>query len=389
MRIGVVTESFLPQVGGLEWKVHYLATQYVKAGHEVVVFAGRPTYVLGNPPLPVEPAYRLVRCSYSMPGFGKLSIGFHLMRRAVLAYHRRTPLDVLHCHHAGGPTRVGAAVKQATGLPVVATTCGKDVQVMPELGYGDRLNARLDRIVRSNMRQIDVVGSISSAVRADLEGLSPEAEIVDIPNGVLWDDFQSGYERRLRNRLGLGDEAILVLSVGRNHPKKGYPLGLRAFAKAATGRPAVHYAFAGRGLAELEPLVDELGLRDRVHLVGQVPMTEMPDAYRSADIFFNPSFIEGFAQVNAQAMACGLPLVITDAPGNVDAGEGGGALIARSGDVDAMAAALGQLMDDPAARMSLAKASHAASQRYSWARIAQEYLEIMARLVRDSAGARA
>lgn len=387
MRIGLVAGSFLPTVGGLEWKVHYLATEYVRHGHDVIVFANRPRRSFKPVAIPVEPEYAVVRVGIPIPGIERFGVACVLYRRAILRAHAQRPFDVLHCHHLGPPTRYGVSVKRVAGVPVVATTCGADVQLMPEIGYGHRLDRRIDRITRQNLREIDVVGSISSAVRADLESMNPTARIVDIPNGVQWDDFQTGPSRLLRERLGIADDAVLVLSVGRNHVKKGYAHGIRAFARISSRFPQARYALVGRETTQLAGLVDELAMGGRVFLVKQAPMTEMPHIYHSADVFFNPSLVEGFAQVNAQALACGLPCVITDAPGNRDAGDHGGALIARSADEASMAEALAQLVGDPEARRRLGEAAHTASRRYSWRYIAEQYLAIFEELAGDGRGA--
>jgi len=374
MRIALISGTFLPVVGGVEWKVHYLASEYIKRGHEATVFTTRPEVTFKPIPLPVHAEYEVVRCGIPLPGMGRLGVTEWLMRRAVLKHHARRPWDVLHCHHLGFPTRVGLGVKRRTGLPVVATTCGQDVQTVPELGYGDRLDPRLDRLARQNVRGVDIVGSISSAVRADLESLGTTARIVDIPNGVPWDEFQGGPSTWLRDRLGLDAQGVLVLSVGRNHVKKGYEGGLRAFARVPARFKDAHYVLVGRNTSALEPVVRELALQGRVHLMEQVPFKDIPQVFHSADVFFNPSLVEGFAQVNAQALACGLPCVLTDAPGNRDAGDHGGALVAKAGDVGSMAEALADLIADPARRRRLGQEAHRASMRYAWRQIADEYL---------------
>lgn len=66
-RIGPVCSSFLPATGGMEWKVHQLATEYSKRGHEVTVFAGRPRLTLRPIELPLTPTYEVVRCGVPLP----------------------------------------------------------------------------------------------------------------------------------------------------------------------------------------------------------------------------------------------------------------------------------------------------------------------------------
>jgi glycosyltransferase involved in cell wall biosynthesis len=383
MNIALVTQSFLPIVGGLEWKVHYLATEYTHYGHSVTVFACHPHGKYRHRSLGIVPSYNIVRCCYNFPACSRLGIDRVLFFRAIIGQHRKSPFDVLHCHPLGDPTRYGMAIKKKTGIPVVTTTCGADVQVVPELNYGYRLKPRYDRMIRESLQVIDVVGSISSSVRKDIESLRPAAEIVDIPNGVDWDAFQVPKSALLHTRLGISPDAIIILSVGRNHIKKGYEYGIKAFARLAERFSNVYYAIVGSGTSSLAALAAALNITDRVKLVGQVPMAEMPHIYHSADIFYNPSLAEGFAQVNAQALASGLPCVLTDAPGNRDAGDYGGALIAQSGDIESMIDKLEVLITNPARRNNLAREAHTASRRYAWKTIAGEYLNIFQRLVHN------
>lgn len=383
MRIAVVTPAFLPQVGGLEWKVHYLSTLYVQRGHGVVVFTGRPRMSLGPVPIPVTPVYRLVRCSQPIPGIERLNLTTALYRRAILKEHRQAPFDILHCHHLGAGTSYGVAVKAATGLPVVSTTCGSDVLSVPEIGFGERLQPRFDRQVRCNARRVDVIGSISSAIREELEHIGASARIVDIPNGVDWEAFQRGPSRMLRERLGLECGETIVLSVGRHQPVKGYEHGIRAFQQVADRFPNSVYVLVGRGVTALDPLVQELGLAGRVHLIEQMAAADLPEVFHSADVFFSPSVMEGFPQVAAQALASGLPCVLTDAPGNRDAAAGGGAIVARSADPASMAGALAVLLGDAAARRDLGCAAHAAGRRYDWRCIADAYLTLFEQLVQS------
>jgi glycosyltransferase involved in cell wall biosynthesis len=372
----MVSASFLPLTGGMEWKVHHLATEYGKRGHDVTVFTCRAPRAMKTTPLPAAPDYRVIRCSFQFPGIDRIRLSEFLFRRAILGHHRLQPFDVLHCHHLGLPTRFGVTVKLLTGVPVVATTCGGDVMVLPEAEHGDRLKPRFDRIVRFNLKHVDVVGSINESIRADLEKMQPDVRIVDIPNGVPWDAFQIRPSRLLHQELGLDERAIIVLSVGRNRPVKGYAVGIQAFAQIATRFPDAVYVLVGKGMSTLLPQVSRSGLDNRIRLVEQVAFERIPTVFRSADLFFSPSFMEGFSQVNAQALASGLPCVFTDAPGNLDAGRCGGAIIARSGDSDSMATALAELLADESLRQRLGAEAHEAGKLLAWSRIAEEYLDI-------------
>lgn len=387
MRIAMVSATFLPSVGGVEWKVYYLAQEYALRGHEVAVFTMRPDRDLPEVPVSSPPRYHLVRAGYPIRGAGYLGLNGWLLIRSIVAAHRQKPFDVVHGHQLGNAATWCARVKERTGVPVVVTTSGDDVNVTPRECYGIRLIPRYDRMVRTNVRRVDVIGSVSRGIRAELEAIGTTARIVDIPNGVSWEEFQTGPSRLLRDKLRLGDETVVVLSVGRNFSLKRYDLGIEAFARVIKGadrsapgdqlsRVKAHYVLIGRELDSLRPLVDRLGVSSHVSFINQMPISELPAAYHSADIFLNPSESEGFAQVNAQALACGLPLVVTDAPGNVDAADHGGALVARCNDVASMAQCLQSLISNPDIRRELGAAAHRASRHYAWSHIAEQYLEV-------------
>jgi len=385
MRIGLLTGSFLPQVGGMEWKVHYLAAEYKSRGHDVTVFAPEMRASLQGAVMPVKPEYALIRAGREARGFGALGITGFLMRRAISRAHLARPFDILHCHHLGNPTSWGAQVRRRFNIPVVATTCGDDVFRIPELNYGVRINPRQDRLIRRNIRSIDVIGCISRSVREELVSLGATATLVNIPNGAPWEEFQMGPSRLIREKLNLSDDDLVVLSVGRNLNAKRYDLGIQAFAQMARRMPNVHYAIIGRDLDSLVRPIHELGMEQRIHLIGEVHISQVAHAMRSADVFFNPSMQEGFAQVNAQALACGLPLVITDAPGNVDAADHGGAVVARFNDVRSMSEKLMDVLGDAELRRRLAAEAGKAGRHYAWSRIAEQYLDIFSGLIRRAA----
>ena len=376
MHIAILTGSFLPQVGGLEWKVHHLATHYVRRGHSVVVLTTRPGLRPGPVAMPVTPNYRVIRAGWPLPGMGSTGLLRWFWKQAFFRENRRAGFDVVHSHHLGPPTAYALHFAERLDLPVVATTCGEDVMVLPEINRGLRLSPEFDRMIRDNLRRVRVVGAISRAIHQTLVEIGGAERIEDIPNGVDWDAFQIPHSDVLRARFGWGPETTVILSVGRNNVVKGYTQGLEAFARMAREHPAARYALVGRGVPELREHVDRLGIGERVGLIDQMPMAEIPGVFRSADIFFNPSLMEGFPQVSAQALASGLPCVITDCPGGVDAADHGGAVVTRRGDIQSMADALSRLLSDAPARQALGEQAHVAGRHYDWRTIGDRYLTI-------------
>lgn len=119
----------------------------------------------------------------------------------------------------------------------------------------------------------------------------------------------------LRRRLGLGEKHILLF-VGRLAPNKRLPVLVEALARLRARQPAVHAVVVGddgdvyRAEADLcRSRAAELGVAERLHLLGHVSDDELHAAYHAADVFVMPSLHEGFCIPVLEAMASGVPVV--------------------------------------------------------------------------------
>lgn len=137
----------------------------------------------------------------------------------------------------------------------------------------------------------------------------------------------------IRNSLGLKADDILLLSVGELNENKNHAEVIRAISKC--DNTDLHYAVAGKGdiKASLESLAKELNLEQRVHFLGFID--NMPDHYKAADLFVFPSKREGLPSAVMEAMASGLPCLVSNIRGCNDLiDENGGLLFDPSNDRD-------------------------------------------------------
>jgi glycosyltransferase involved in cell wall biosynthesis len=144
----------------------------------------------------------------------------------------------------------------------------------------------------------------------------PEERIRLLPLPVDTDTFTPDAPRAcLRKELGISD-GVLILFVGRVAPNKRLSVLIDALPlMQKPGRPA-HAVIVGDHADvyehEMQRCLDragELGVADRVHFRGQLPIERLQDAYRSADVLVMPSLHEGFCVPVVEAMASGLPVV--------------------------------------------------------------------------------
>jgi glycosyltransferase involved in cell wall biosynthesis len=151
---------------------------------------------------------------------------------------------------------------------------------------------------------------------------------------------------------------VELLTVGRIDPEKNPFLVLDTLAELERVRPGryrLRWAGVGPLAEQVQRRAEELGIEDRVTLLGYVPMPGLLEIYRSAHIFVHVSLTEGVPQVLVEALASGIPVVATDVGGVATGLSGGEAgLLVPPADRDALTRAVLRLTDDAALRAGFA-----------------------------------
>lgn len=199
--------------------------------------------------------------------------------------------------------------------------------------------------------------------------------VVLVPPGVDVDRFSpSGAEERMhtRRRFGVGPDATLVVSVSRLVPRKGMDVLIRAAAALAPSRPHLEVIIGGSGRdrGRLAKLVARTGAP--VRLVDRVDGDDLPALYGAADVFIMACRNrwlgleqEGFGIVFLEAAACAVPQIAGCSGGAAEAVEHGetGLVVEDPSSVAEVAAALAELVDDPAARQRMGRSARLRAER--------------------------
>jgi glycosyltransferase involved in cell wall biosynthesis len=202
-----------------------------------------------------------------------------------------------------------------------------------------------------------------------------------MPNPVDTDQFRPGSPAEvaeLRRKAEIPETAPVVVYTGRLAPEKNIPDLLHAFKLVLCRVPEALLVVVGDGplKADLESLAASLGLfRNEVRFIGSVPIAEVSQWLRLADVFALLSPSEGFSCSLAEAMAAGLPSVVCDIPANTQLVEPGvhGYLV-PAGDPAAAAEAMLPLLWDAALRKRLGEASRRKVQEnFAASHIAERY----------------
>lgn len=157
-----------------------------------------------------------------------------------------------------------------------------------------------------------------------------------------------------RAELGLKDIDVAFISMGDLISRKNYSVAIKALAKA--GNENAHYFICGRGLLEneLKELAKNCGVENRVHFLGF--RTDIKELLVAADAFLFTTLQEGLPRSMMEAMASGLPCVVSKIRGNVDLMENGtGGYLCSSTDVDAFAEAIKKITEDAELRKKMSE----------------------------------
>ena len=178
----------------------------------------------------------------------------------------------------------------------------------------------------------------------------------------------SGEREALRARYGIGAEKMVIVYSGKLIPRKD-PMGLLAAFAAMKQRSRASLLFLGDGVLrpELERFVNDNHVPD-VHFAGFVNQTEIPKLYAMSDVFVLPSEFDPRATVVNEAMASGLPIILTDRCGPVGdiARHGDNALVMKFGDRAALREHLDLLAANPELRQRMACRSREIIERWNY-----------------------
>ncbi|MBF4764752.1 glycosyltransferase family 4 protein [Nocardioides islandensis] len=414
MRIALLSYRSKPHCGGQGVYVRHLSRELVALGHDVEVFSGQPypdldpgvrltkvpSLDLYREPDPFRvPKPREFRDLVDVEEFLTMcTAGFPepktFGRRIARAMRGRVgDFDVVHDNQV---LAHGILDIEELGLPVVTTihhpiTVDRRLDLAAADGWRRRLAMRrwygFLRMQTKVARRARSILTASTASKRDMVadfGVDP-ARVRIIPLGVD-DGFRPPTGPRVPGRI--------LAMASADMPVKGIATLLEAFAKLRTEREDLELLLVTKPQAggRTEQLVDGLGIREHVRFVHGISDAQLVEVMGSAEIGCVPSLYEGFSLPTAELMACGTPLVVSDAGAipEVVGPDGLCADLVPPGDVGALAAAIAALLDDPGRRERYGAAGRArVEERFSWRAVAAATAaayqdEIDARLRRDA-----
>ncbi len=370
MNIGILC---YPSSGGSGVVATEMGAALARRGHEVHVVSYRA-------PFRHRPSeHRFHFHAVEMPSYPLFEYPSYGMAAActLAGIVERHDLDLLHVHYAyphAASAHLAREMTRRPGLRVVTTLHGTDITLV-------RQDESFASLTRFGIERSDAVTAVSAFLKSSTEAwLGCGRRIEVIPNFVD--------PERFRPRARRTPAAPVVVHVSNFRPVKRSLDAVRAFKLLRKRRPA-RLLLVGLGPEheEARHLASRLGLEDDVVFRGEVPDIER--VLSASDLLLSTSEFEGFGLAPLEAMSCGLPVVATLAGGISEVVvDGTTGRLVPVGDVDALAAAMDEVLGDRALAARYGAAGRArAEAEYNPAKILARYEALYERLLTNAAPA--
>jgi glycosyltransferase involved in cell wall biosynthesis len=306
------------------------------------------------------------------------------------ALSRATPdHDLVHIHelwHYPHYAAYHAALE--AGKPYVVTAHG---ELDPwALGH-KRLKKQvyMTAVQRRILQGAAALHAITVAEEKQIQGLGFVPPVAIIPNGICPETV---------NRLPTPDEFLIhhpdlvgkriILFLGRIHPKKGLDILAKAFGQIVQSRQDVCLVIAGPDEGGYRRQVEDMlkGARalDRTVFTGMLTGTEKLAAFSASSVFVLPSYSEGFSMAILEAMACGLPVIISHQCRFPEVAEAEAGLITGT-DAEQLQVALAHLMDHPEERREMGRRGRQmVIQKYTWDSVAAQVRQLYSTILQHN-----
>jgi glycosyltransferase involved in cell wall biosynthesis len=280
---------------------------------------------------------------------------------------RRVAPDVTHCLHVPTPVpaRHPLVVTVHDLIPlIVADVMPSELERSAYRFWNFRASGEADRLI-----------SGSNATKCDVMRFYPHTAGMISVIPLAADEFERTAPAAVPDEIA-GDGSPYLLSMGDTKPHKDLPTLLRAFEALHAARPGLRLLLVGREVpGYLRLALGDSPAAARASFTGRVSDGVLRSLYAGAEAFVFPSRYEGFGLPPLEAMACGAPVVCSDAASLPEV-VGEAALPFPARDAAAAVAQIERVLDDGELRASLVAAGRARAALFTWERTAAATLEV-------------
>jgi phosphatidylinositol alpha-mannosyltransferase len=360
MKIGIVTESYYPAVGGIPEHVFNFAGALRQRGHQVkIITTSYGEYA--DAPFNNENVIRLGRAFNFQKNGSQAHIAYgRKLGQSLREIFKLEKFEILHIHGPEQPVLPWLALLNSNTVNVGTFHATYD-RSLP-LGFFRPWSAWAVSKLHARI-------AVSQTAKASIARYFPGEDYYIVPNGIDVDRFARAKPLEVfQNRPN-------ILFVGNFVLRKGFVNLLEAFSLVKKAIPAVRLVAVGDGVLKKHyenKLADQIG--QDIIFTGRVSVAELPNYYASAQVYCTPATgRESFGIVNLEAMAAGAPIVASNIPGyNCVLAGTGAAIQVNPNDIRALANALLQVLQNPELARQMSQAGRRIVEKYRWSKVAEQ-----------------
>jgi 1,2-diacylglycerol 3-alpha-glucosyltransferase len=371
MNICMMTNTYLPHVGGVARSVSTFAQEYQRLGHEVLVVA--PEF--DGKPLPPRGEAMVERVP-SLRNFNGSEFSVRLPLATALSDRLDAfQADIMHAHHPFllGDTALRVAMNK--NVPIIFTHHTRYEDYTHYVPFSDTLREVAVEIPTHFANLCDGVIAPSESIARTIQKRGVKTPMTVIPTGIDVNAFATADGAAFRKKMRIAPDDIVVGHVGRLAQEKNLGFLAEAVARHLAASPKVRFLVVGDGpwRDELKQVFEEHEVADRLILAGKRTGRVLRESYRAMDVFAFASQSETQGMVIAEAMAAGVPVVALNASGvrEVVRDDVNGFMLPASSTPEQFAAALGRVTSNQELRARFSEGARGSAAEFSRERSAQ------------------
>jgi 1,2-diacylglycerol 3-alpha-glucosyltransferase len=318
MHIAHFSNTYHPVISGVVRSVSSFRAALTALGHNVFVFAQQSNDYEDEEPF----IFRYPAINLPLGGDAPAAIPISPCIDQLIPVLK---LNVIHAHHPILVGQVAANKAAELDLPLVFTFHSQYsvyTQYFPvsQMTIQDFLKDTVENYVRDYLKKCQHIVVPSDSMHHILaQTYGVENRTTVIPTGINLKPYRQADGETVRYKHGWENDIVLI-SAGRLAPEKNWETLIKAAARVMPRHPELRLVLIGDGPEKeaLGKLAKKLEIADRVEFIGKIPFEEVPDYLKAADFFGFASVTETQGLVTMEAMACGLPVVATNATGTRD-----------------------------------------------------------------------
>lgn len=320
LTIAMFTNNYLPFIGGVPISIHRYAATLRNLGHRVIIFA--PEYPSGNGIY--EDVVRCPLLRYSESGNFKFAIA-NIFSQFIDKEFSEYSFDIVHLHHPFWMGNKGLSLAVKNRIPAVLTYHTRLEKYSENLPFGRLFfkNYLSHKMIKRFAQRCDGVIAPTQSAKEYLENVGVSRLKLVMPTGIDLDSFKNLDREKVKETRSMfvNDDEILLCSVFRLSPEKNAEFlidGLKIVAEKTKVKFRCIIIGDGPDKDLLTAKIEDLGMSDKIVLLGKLSPDIIPQYYLASDMFVFSSQSETQGMVLLEAMAGGCPVICIRSSGTDD-----------------------------------------------------------------------